>query len=105
MLKNAKKTEDQMKFEIKNFSEKFESSQRQINDQKNDFNSKLEEKELLLDKQIGLLKSTTEDLAKGTNYILEWLTKSSKISSFPDKYLYHIKISMKIFFLSEGRPY
>jgi len=64
MLKNAKKTEDQMKFEIKDFSEKFESSQRQINDQKNDFNSKLEEKELLLDKQIGLLKSTTEDLAK-----------------------------------------
>ena len=105
MLKNAKKTEDQMKFEIKNFSEKFESSQRQINDQKNDFNSKLEEKELLLDKQIGLLKSTTEDLAKGTNYILEWLTKSSKISSFPDKYLYLIKISIKIFFLSDGRPY
>ena len=105
MLKNAKKTEDQMKFEIKNFSEKFESSQRQINDQKNDFNSKLEEKELLLDKQIGLLKSTTEDLAKGTNDILKWPTKNTKISSFPDKYLYHIKISIKIFFLSEGRPY
>merc|ERR1719397_200357 len=64
MLKNAKKTEDQMKFEIKSFNEKIESSEKQINDQRNDFNSKLEEKELLLDKQIGLLKSTTEDLAK-----------------------------------------
>ena len=64
-MKNAKKTEDQMKSEIKNYSEKLESSEKQINDQKNDFNSKLEEKELLLDKQIGLLKSTTEDLAKG----------------------------------------
>merc|ERR1719211_687008 len=53
-----------MKSELKDCSEKLESSQRQINDQKNDFNSKLEEKELLLDKQIGLLKSTTEDLAK-----------------------------------------
>jgi len=64
ILKNAKKTEDQLKIEIKNHSAKLESSQKQINDQKNDFNSKLEEKELLLDKQIGLLKSTTEDLAK-----------------------------------------
>ena len=68
ILKNAKKTEDQLKIEIKNHSAKLESSQKQINDQKNDFNSKLEEKELLLDKQIGLLKSTTEDLAKGSNY-------------------------------------
>ena len=65
-MKNAKKTEDQLKTEIKNHSAKLESSQKQINDQKNDFNSKLEEKELLLDKQIGLLKSTTEDLAKGS---------------------------------------
>ena len=67
-MKNSKRTEDQLKTEIKNHSEKLESSQKQINDQKNDFNSKLEEKELLLDKQIGLLKSTTEDLAKGSNY-------------------------------------
>ena len=66
-MKNAKKTEDQLKTEIKNQSEKLEKSTKQINDQKNDFNSKLEEKELLLDKQIGLLKSTTEDLAKGIN--------------------------------------
>ena len=65
MLKNAKKTEDQMKLESKSLNEKIENSQKQINDQRNDFNSKLEEKELLLDKQIGLLKSTTEDLAKG----------------------------------------
>ena len=68
MLKNAKKTEDQMKIEIQSVSGKLETSQRQINDQRNDFNSKLEEKELLLDKQIGLLKSTTEDLAKGKSY-------------------------------------
>ena len=68
-MKNSKRTEDQLKTEIKNHSEKLESSQKQINDQKNDFNSKLEEKELLLDKQIGLLKSTTEDLAKGINCI------------------------------------
>ena len=65
MLKNAKKTEDQMKIEMQNVNGKLETSQRQNNDQRNDFNSKLEEKELLLDKQIGLLKSTTEDLAKG----------------------------------------
>ena len=67
-----------MKSELKDCSEKLESSQRQINDQKNDFNSKLEEKELLLDKQIGLLKSTTEDLAKGiiiNNQYLEILNK------------------------------
>ena len=68
MLKNAKKTEDQMKIEMQSVSGKLENSQRQINDQRNDFNSKLEEKELLLDKQIGLLKSTTEDLAKGKSY-------------------------------------
>ena len=68
MLKNAKKTEDQMKIEMQSVSGKLETSQRQINDQRNDFNSKLEEKELLLDKQIGLLKSTTEDLAKGKYY-------------------------------------
>ena len=68
MLKNAKKTEDQMKIEMQSVSGKLETSQRQINDQRNDFNSKLEEKELLLDKQIGLLKSTTEDLAKGKSY-------------------------------------
>ena len=68
ILKNSKKTEDQLKSEIKNYCEKIESSQKQINDQKNDFNSKLEEKELLLDKQIGLLKSTTEDLAKGNTF-------------------------------------
>ena len=73
-----------MKSEIKDFSEKLESSQKQINDQKNDFNSKLEEKELLLDKQIGLLKSTTEDLAKGINY-------QRDLENFNKKYHFLVK--------------
>ena len=82
-MKNSKKTEDQLKTEIKNHSEKLERSQKQINEQKNDFNSKLEEKELLLDKQIGLLKSTTEDLAKGIMR-LEQLENYNKVIFFSE---------------------
>ena len=64
MLKNAKKTEDQMKEDIKSLNVKVENLEKEASDQLNSFNSKLEQKEVLLDKQINLLKTTTEDLAK-----------------------------------------
>ena len=64
MLKNAKKTEDQMKENMKSLNLKVESLEKEASDQLNSFNSKLEQKEVLLDKQINLLKTTTEDLAK-----------------------------------------
>ena len=53
-----------MKGDVKSLSEKLEISEKQLSDQVNSFHSKLEEKEVLLDKQINLLKTTTEDLAK-----------------------------------------
>ena len=64
MLKNSKKTEDQLKVDVKSLNQKLELSEKQLSDQVNSFNSKIEEKEVLLDKQITLLKTTTEDLAK-----------------------------------------
>jgi len=64
LLKNAKKSEDQLRNDLKQVNSKLEISERQNSDQLNSFNSKLEEKEGLLDKQISLLKTTTEDLAK-----------------------------------------
>ena len=64
MLKNAKKTEDNLREELVIMSNKLDLSVRQNSDQLNSFTSKLEEKEALLDKQISLLKTTTEDLAK-----------------------------------------
>ena len=64
MLKNTKKTEDQLREDINTLSTKLEASEKLNSDQVNSFNSKLEEKEGLLDKQITLLKTTTEDLAK-----------------------------------------
>ena len=64
MLKNAKKTEDNLREELVIMSNKLDLSVRQNSDQLNSFTSKLEEKEGLLDKQIALLKTTTEDLAK-----------------------------------------
>ena len=64
MLKNTKKTEDQLREDINTLNTKLEASEKLNSDQVNSFNSKLEEKEGLLDKQITLLKTTTEDLAK-----------------------------------------
>ena len=52
MLKNAKKSEDQLRNDLKQLNSKLETSERQNSDQLNSFNSKLEEKEGLLDKQI-----------------------------------------------------
>merc|ERR1719379_1402287 len=53
-----------MKENMKSLNLKVESLEKEASDQLNSFNSKLEQKEVLLDKQINLLKTTTEDLAK-----------------------------------------
>ena len=53
-----------MRGDVKSLNLKLETSEKQLSDQVNSFQSKLEEKESLLDKQITLLKTTTEDLAK-----------------------------------------
>ena len=53
-----------MQQEVKTLNQKVEQCAKENSDLSNSFNSKIEEKETLLDKQITLLKTTTEDLAK-----------------------------------------